>query len=252
MKSQAHPHPAGSAGRAESDAIVREFPLDGRSIVIDEARLLHVLGYPKSYMTEQLRRAIDHAKKKAAELSEPRCGFAVPDGVLSVADGRFLVRGVTFESGSIITAFLRRCSGVAFFTGTIGPRYERWIKECFSDGDPLLGMVSDVIASELAEATAEEAEARIVEHASRQGLRTTSRYSPGYCGWSVAEQQKLFSFLPPKFCGITLTESSLMIPIKSVSGVIGLGEKAVRQPYTCDACGMENCVYRKEKEASEL
>ncbi|MCK7538940.1 MAG: hypothetical protein MZV63_52410 [Marinilabiliales bacterium] len=46
----------------------------------------------------------------------------------------------------------------------------------------------------------------------------TNRFSPGYCGWDVAEQHKLFSFFKDNFCGITLTESALMNPVKSVSG----------------------------------
>lgn len=231
---------------------VQEYILDGRDIAVSDERILHVLGYPEHYMTEQLRHAIDAAKVKAAELCERQCGFALVDEPVTISDGGFSIRGVSFDVGTIIATFLRRCSGIAFFTGTIGPRYERWIRECFEGGDPLLGMVADVIASELAESTAEEAETRIAAQAAARGLKITSRYSPGYCGWSVAEQHKLFSFLPPGFCGIALNASSLMMPIKSVSGIIGLGEKVVKQPYTCDACAMENCVYRKQKETKEI
>ena len=229
---------------------IREFAIEGTEVPIDDARILHVLGYPKNYMTDQLRSAIDLAKEKVFELCERRCGFGYVHNSFSISDGGFTTQGVTFAAGNIITTFLRRCSGIAFFAGTIGPFYERWIRHCFEEGEPLLGMVGDVIASELAEQTADHVEARIAEFAAQEGLMITNRYSPGYCGWSVAEQHKLFSFLPPKFCGITLNESALMIPMKSVSGIIGVGKKVVKQPYTCDACGLEHCVYRREKESA--
>ena len=75
----------------------------------------------------------------------------------------------------------------------------------------------------------------------------TNRYSPGYCGWHVSEQQKLFPLFPIAApCGIRLTDSSLMVPIKSVSGVIGTGTNVRKLEYTCGLCTYENC-YRKRK-----
>ena len=76
------------------------------------------------------------------------------------------------------------------------------------------------------------------------GLKITNRYSPGYCGWDTREQHKLFSLLPENSCGIRLTESALMLPIKSVSGFIGVGANVRFNPYTCKMCDAEFCVYR--------
>ena len=49
------------------------------------------------------------------------------------------------------------------------------------------------------------------------------RYSPGYCGWHVSGQINLFNTLTPEKIGITLGESCLMNPLKSVSGVLVAG-----------------------------
>ena len=78
--------------------------------------------------------------------------------------------------------------------------------------------------------------------------RITNRYSPGYCGWQVAEQHKLFQLIPDNYCGIRLTESALMDPVKSVSGIIGIGENVKINPYTCRMCDMPDCVYRKVRD----
>jgi hypothetical protein len=48
-------------------------------------------------------------------------------------------------------------------------------------------------------------------------------YSPGYCGWHITGQKRLFAFLNPERIGISLNESCLMSPIKSVSGVLVVG-----------------------------
>lgn len=66
-----------------------------------------------------------------------------------------------------------------------------------------------------------------------EGMVTTNRFNPGYCGWDVTEQHKLFSLMADNYCGIRLTESALMDPVKSGSGFIGIGKSVKRVPYTC-------------------
>ena len=80
-----------------------------------------------------------------------------------------------------------------------------------------------------------------------QGLKFTNRYSPGYCGWELKEQSKLFGLLPENFCGISLSDSMLMKPIKSVSGIIGIGENVIYDQYTCNYCRDVNCLYRGKR-----
>lgn len=51
--------------------------------------------------------------------------------------------------------------------------------------------------------------------------------------------------LPDRPCGIELTESSLMYPIKSVSGIIGIGSRVERKPYGCTICRNTACYKRR-------
>ncbi|MGB5263413.1 MAG: vitamin B12 dependent-methionine synthase activation domain-containing protein, partial [Lutimonas sp.] len=82
---------------------------------------------------------------------------------------------------------------------------------------------------------------------SLNNLAITNRYSPGYCDWKVVDQQKLFSFFPENFCGVSLSETSLMRPIKSVSGIVGIGKNVNYLSYICDKCKNLGCVYRAKK-----
>ena len=103
----------------------------------------------------------------------------------------------------------------------------------------------DIIASKTVELTVEKIQNDLERTQRQKGLEISNCYSPGYCGWHVSDQQKLFSLLPTDFCGIKLTKSSLMLPIKSFSGIIGMGQKMRKFDHVCDLCDMQNCIYRK-------
>ena len=113
------------------------------------------------------------------------------------------------------------------------------------EGDLLTGYIYDVIGSEIAEAAADLMQDSLMKEMTFAGRKITNRYSPGYCGWDVAEQHKLFQLLPDNFCGIKLNASALMDPEKSVSGFIGTGEHVRYNLYTCGLCDMKDCIYRK-------
>jgi cobalamin-dependent methionine synthase I len=90
------------------------------------------------------------------------------------------------------------------------------------------------------------------EGLSKQGADNPSmrllRYSPGYCGWHVSGQRALFDVLRPEEIGITLRESFLMEPLKSISGVIVGGPAEIHSfensyPFCAD-CEDRSCRKR--------
>ena len=107
-----------------------------------------------------------------------------------------------------------------------------------------LGYVFDILGSMIVETATDQLQNEIRKIANDMDMAITNRYSPGYCKWSVADQHKLFSFFPPNCCGISLTDSALMYPIKSVSGIIGLGKEVKFREYTCDLCSQVDCFHR--------
>ena len=63
----------------------------------------------------------------------------------------------------------------------------------------------------------------------------------------IAEQTKLFDVIDGATIGVGLTSSYLMSPLKSVSGLIGLGPPEDIQQYgsPCDRCELSNCDMRR-------
>ena len=158
-----------------------------------------------------------------------------------------LIEGVTFNIKPIIYKQIKEAEEAALFICTAGPVVGEKSRDSMKSGDLLKGYVYDVIGSEVAEAAADLMQEELKAEAAARGKKITNRFSPGYCGWDVAEQHKLFSFFKDNFCGITLTESALMNPIKSVSGLIGIGEYVKYAPYQCHLCDDKNCIYRNKK-----
>ncbi|MDR1340261.1 MAG: hypothetical protein LBK58_09455 [Prevotellaceae bacterium] len=74
----------------------------------------------------------------------------------------------------------------------------------------------------------------------------THRFSPGYCSWHLTEQRNFFSLLGDRPCGISLSDVCLMNPIKSISGIIGVGKEVQTRKYACQYCELETCYKRKK------
>jgi hypothetical protein len=117
-----------------------------------------------------------------------------------------------------------------------------------SEGDPLTGYIYDIIGSIVVDAAADMMQSELEKTILSAGKKITNRYSPGYCGWDVSEQHKLFRLFPDNFCGIRLTDSALMDPVKSISGIIGIGEEVRYNNYRCSLCDMKECAYREVSE----
>lgn len=155
------------------------------------------------------------------------------------------VHGLRFETGKIIAKPFRKAEHVAVFACTAGPNIQIACADFTARGETVKAFMMDTLGTVVVEKAMNRIAAELDEEAARNGWRTTNRYSPGYCGWHVGEQQKIWSLLPDNFCGISLNASSLMMPVKSISGLMGLGINAVKTPYACSGCTMEHCTYRK-------
>ena len=155
------------------------------------------------------------------------------------------IKGIRFFTGKIIPRLLGNSEEYAFFVLTAGAGPESLARKLISEGHFLSGYIVDLIGSMVVESIADQVHRHIMNSCAREGMKVTNRYSPGHCTWDVHEQQKLFSLFPAGYCGIILSESSLMHPIKSVSGVIGIGRKAEFREDMCSFCSMKDCAFRR-------
>lgn len=152
-----------------------------------------------------------------------------------------------FDMGNIILRQLRGSEAYALFVCTAGVEYEAYQQQLKEQGDMVRVFIADALGSVIAEKCADQMEIALQESIDKLGWKHTNRFSPGYCGWHVSQQQLLFPLFQGHTCGVTLTDSSLMVPIKSVSGIIGLGTGVRKLDYTCGLCDFKQCYKRKKK-----
>ncbi|MGA9118661.1 MAG: vitamin B12 dependent-methionine synthase activation domain-containing protein [Bacteroidota bacterium] len=203
------------------------------------------LGYSDGAAPEPFRSMIDEVVSLLPSKCRISAGYRLVEmnGAPGRKDGVY-ADGIFFRTQHIVTRLLRKAEEAALFALTIGPDMENWRKQLQGEGDLALGYIVDTAASVAVESAADLLHDHVGLSMSRRGMKITNRYSPGYCNWAVEEQHHLFSLLPPGFCDITLTDSAMMIPMKSISGLIGVGHDVKRVEYTCDTCGVKDCTHR--------
>lgn len=191
---------------------------------------------------EDIYMAAENMLNKVKVRVNPCFYFRICNG--SLKEKTLTIEGKEFGIGRIIKRQLVNSSQFAIFVATAGIEYQAVYDDEKSKNDPLDIYILDAIGTLIAEKTAD-----IIEITLKDEARTsiTNRFSPGYCGWDVVEQRQFFGLLPPKCCGISLSQSALMSPIKSVSGVIGLGNDVIRTEYSCSLCGHKGCYKNKLK-----
>ena len=154
------------------------------------------------------------------------------------------VQSCEFNVGNIIFKELKQAEKMIVFTCTAGKQLCDHIKEEYKT-DVLKGFLIESLANVVVETAMDKIQNKMRASYETQNLLISNRFSPGYCTWDVSEQHKLFKLLPEEFCGVSLSDSALMQPIKSISGFIGVGKNITYNHYKCRFCKQKQCIYKK-------
>ena len=222
----------------------RNFEFSFDELLLKESDISSAMGY-RDVVPPSVAKALHEVWDESYGLISAHAGFCiVPVEKNEAVKGELHVQGEILGIKKIIAAALRDISSAAVFTATIGSALEEKAVQYNDKGEMLKMYCADIMGSEAVEKAADRMQEALALYAKGQGMEITNRYSPGYCGWDVAEQKKIFSILPDQFCGVTLTKSAMMMPVKSVSGIIGLGAQVKIMPYGCAICDKANCIRR--------
>lgn len=124
----------------------------------------------------------------------------------------------TFSAESAALAkCLLGCKEAYLFAVTLGMQNERWLHR-LSLLSPAKHFLSDALSSAYAEAAADYANALLEKEKT-----LTNRFSPGYGDLPLSLQPHLLSALNAnKLLHITLSDTLLMIPQKSITAIVGI------------------------------
>ena len=214
---------------------------------ISAGQIEKLIGFDPGTAPEPIPDLISTSLAAAPEITDIRGSWLIAGHNKLAARASISVNGHCFNTGKIVTSYIGSSEQFLFFIVTAGKQIEMRSQKLLHGTDPLAGYIYDVIGSLTVESALGKFLASIEEDFLKNGLKTTNPYSPGYCGWPVSDQQELFKLFGNENCGITLSETCLMNPIKSISGVIGIGKNVKKHPYSCAICDSKNCLYRDKK-----
>jgi hypothetical protein len=201
---------------------------------------------PSEVQIEALRAPVEEALAHLPGLIEPAVLYDV-FSLDRVADEKaFLSNGHVLSVGPLAD-LLEPAEEILAAVCTIGPRLEAAVNSGF-DGDAMLSLMVDsagVIAlSHVGERAVDLAEQRAVSK--NQGV--SPALSPGSLpGWTLRSQRELTALLPIADIGVSLKDSNLLVPYKSVSVVIGIGPGYREQEVgsMCHICALKEHCWRR-------
>lgn len=156
-----------------------------------------------------------------------------------------LINNEEFKVGKIISEVLNECERVIVFIGSVGAEFDTLISKIRERKDIVQEFVIDIIGSILADSISYYVKYFYEDQIGSKKTYFTLPLSPGYCNWNIKEQLKLFSLINDNEIGVKLSPSCLMIPIKSVSGIIGVSTKPQKLKYGCEICTSKKCYKNK-------
>ena len=225
---------------------MKTYTLQLSDLTLNKDEIYLNLGYGGKTPDEQFIEMIDQILEHINSFCVPCAGYLISEG--TIPNSNYLkIDNTRIKVGPVITKYLTHSTHFAIFVVTSGVEFDDYLEQLKADGDIVSEFLTYSIGTEIAEASVRFITDKITEEANDIGRNCTHSYSPGYCSWHVREQQMLFSLLPEKPCGIELNDSSLMHPVKSVSGIIGLGKDVKLTSNACEICGMFTCFKRKTK-----
>lgn len=141
---------------------------------------------------------------------------------------------------------LSQCHKALIFAATIGIGIDRLIAK-YSRISPSKALCFQAIGAERIESLCDLFNKEITEEANSQNLFTRPRFSPGYGDLSLDIQKNIFEILDcPRKIGLSLNESLLMSPSKSVTAIIGISDKPKHCSTSgCSECSKTDCNFRR-------
>jgi hypothetical protein len=179
---------------------------------------------------------VEDVFKTAAVLIHTRAIYGVAY-VSKCSLGKIEIDGIEFRS-RVLAKNLERIERVFPYVLTIGDSLENTARSSES-------MTRRLVLETVGDLALGSGLEHVQRHISEQyGLETTSNMGPGQLDWPIEQQRELFSLLGhvKDAIGVTLTGSLMMVPRKSISGIIFPTEETF---ISCQLCQRNKCPSRK-------
>ena len=216
-------------------------------LTIDEKNVMGYLGYSADVEPSgRISSLIEEYVKEAYHVIEPSYTCTTRD--IEYVDGSnvYIEGSIVFQS-EVIARLLERCRKISLFVVTIGNHLGEVANQLAEAGLIVQSYVLDAIGSDAVEKLACFVQELITDKVRAEGLVASRRVSPGCCDLDISHQGILFQAVNAQSIGVHLTEDNLIVPEKSLSGIVGLGsmDSDLANYNPCETCNRANCPWRR-------
>lgn len=209
----------------------------------NQKELLRYLGCKNAEIPEHLSLLIEECKRELEQCAEARAVWR--EFPLIKNENEIQIGSIQTVSKSL-GRNLSDCSSVILFGATLGTKVDVMLHR-YGKLQMSKAVVFQAASVAMLETFCDEKNQQLKEEYLKKGLYLRPRFSPGYGDFPLECQNELVPMLDlNRRIGVTLTDSLLMAPSKSVTAVIGVSEIPVNcKIQGCEICGKKDCVYRR-------
>ena len=213
---------------------------------LNKEEILRYLGYRQTGLTDRIEKLLERCMDEAVKVASPKYiyrRFQIQRG----EEGIYIKETPICLKGASVREHLQGCREIYLLCATAGIGLDKRIRQWMVT-EPDAGLVLDGCGIQAVEQVADMAEREIEETVAEEGLHLTWRFSPGYGDLPLDIQADILNVLDThRKIGVSLNESCLMTPSKSVTAIAGICDmEKDRRENKCDYCNNRGtCSYRK-------
>ena len=222
---------------------------------VNMREIYRYMGYQGNVPDADVRALTDEVLGELLQAIEPKSIYkrfecAAEDGIVRLYDMESKSLSITASSRNLADN-LAGCRQAVVMAATLGIGADKLLGR-YELVNMAKASIAQACGAECIEAYCNLIQEEIKSNwADKEGLYLRPRFSAGYGDLALETQKDIFSALEcTKRIGLTLTQSLLMYPTKSVTAFIGLTADAggcySKSGGKCAACGNKGCEFRND------
>ena len=157
--------------------------------------------------------------------------------------------------GGPVIQVMKEASEIILGMCTVGIKFDKRLDEYRQSGNNLAIVILDSIANFLVDQVRETFFKQTILKYTNEGKFISIPLCPGESEWDISDHNRFFELLQPEQIDMKLKESMLMIPMKSLSFMIGIATQPfeLNDKKRCDFCPMQKkCRYSQSERGKTL
>lgn len=201
------------------------------------------LGFGRNVADEQTEKLISEVFTELDRIARPKAVHRVFSCVQRKEEIQI---GTMQVHSKNLARNLQGCTQTVLMATTLGIEVDLAMRR-YALTDMAKVVIFQACAAAMLEEFCDECQAKIADEMAPEYKGMRPRFSPGYGDFDIHHQEEILRMLDThKKIGLSMTESYMLTPTKSVTALIGFAEKEMDCPKSgCEACEKKDCIYRR-------